>query len=849
MKLKRAWFSGVFSLIFGLGALSLPPLPALAGGNTSTVSVDVTTVVNADFLGIGAEYDPFHFMPESLENGYNGHWWELEKRRLAKLKPNVVRVWYQIDWMEPVNDNQDPHVIDWEGMQTDSVKMQAVYRVLDELKSQQIDVNLVAGWKMTEEVQSWLGFDGLAKPETSAPTDLEEWAEWVSATLQQLIVHKGYDNIKYVTSYNEPNLGDFETPAHIDQMAYYEAMYRAIHERLVADGLRSQIKLLGPDESGGLPWMQYAAEQMNDILDIYEGHAYGHNYTTLADWTSDRMAYVQPTGKPLMITEIAAPGDKTTPQNAIELADLMVSGMRSGVSGILVWRLADQYLVDPLNFLDSAEFGTWVWPENSAVPRHTYYTFGLFSRFTGAHSQVLLTESDDPDLHVTSVKRPDGEYSVFVVNKSSSSKQVSLQFSEPLHKPFHRHVYTDELQPTAGGLVIPGDRSWNPISVSLDDFDVPANSVALYTTVPEPIQLKITPAEVSAVPGATIDFNGELIGASGKIKWSVVGSPAYGTIDAQGRYTAPTTLPPMSQALVRAQRAGSPDDYDLAVIRFEVMGLSALGDDGTIELNWSPAEGATGYHVRRSTTPAGPYVTIAGQVTDTTYTDTAVSNGVSYYYTVSAIGSSGEGLASKPVEAMPTSNTLQDDFDDGVIDLNHWSVIDRGLRSSQPTDITATEAEGVLTFEGTTGVNYWSGKALESVQPFHASASKPLVVEVERVSLEGNGTGLRSGLWLYVSPSEYLRFSQNKDTGVWAYNLNGGSDTLVYANNDGGTHTMKLVHNGTEIQIYVDDVMYSSVPVTWSSNMRVVLSAEARASGDSIRVQFDRLSVNASEPE
>lgn len=42
-----------------------------------------------------------HFMPESVASGYNDNWWEIEKRRLAKLQPDVVRVGFQIDWMEP----------------------------------------------------------------------------------------------------------------------------------------------------------------------------------------------------------------------------------------------------------------------------------------------------------------------------------------------------------------------------------------------------------------------------------------------------------------------------------------------------------------------------------------------------------------------------------------------------------------------------------------------------------------------------------------------------------------------------------------------------------------------------
>ncbi len=845
--LKKRWL-GVWLSFFMLAGILSIPASVKAVDAVSSINVNTSSIVNPDFLGIGAEYDPFHFMPESIGAGFNEHWWEVEKRRLAKIKPQIVRVWYQTDWMEPVNDNGNADIIDWSSMQTESVKMKALYKILDYLKEQDIDVILVAGWKMNADVRSWLGFSGLQKPETSAPSDLDEWAEWVSASLQQLIVNKGYSNIQYVMSYNEPNLGDFETPASINQLAYYEDMYRAIHARLVADGLRSSVKLLGPDESSGLDWMEHAVQNMNDILDIYEGHAYGKNYETMAAWNTERLALVKPTGKPLMTTEFAAPGDKTTYQNAVELADLIVSGMRSGSSGMLMWRMADQFLVDPLNFLDSSEYGTWPWLPDSAVPRYTYYTLSLFTRFGGAHSTIMETETDDRDLHVTSLKRPDGEYSVFVVNKSPEvSKKVSIEFSSPVKKGFRRHLFSSGLRPTASASVIPSDKSWAAVKTGLTDDELPPNSVAVYTSVAEPVQVEITPGEVSTAPGASLAFEGEVLGKAGGIQWSVVGGPDYGTITNQGVYQAPAVIPSMPEALIKAKSRACSCAYDYAVIRFAVTGVMASGDDGEIKLRWSPSVGAESYRVKRSSSRGGPYTTIAQQVNGTEFTDTGLMNGQNYYYVVSAVSSAGEGADSKEVSAMPTSNSMQDDFDAPQVDTNKWSIINRGLRSSLPTEISVAQADGVLTFNGTTGINYWSGKALESVLPFHASADKPLTVEVDRISLTGTGTGQRSGLWLYVSGSEYLRFSQNKDTGAWAYNLNGGGDTLVLADNDPGQHTMKLVHDGANVHIYVDGTKHKSVPVAWSSNMRVVLSAEARAAGDSIQVVYDNLSVTSGD--
>ncbi|MBC8010709.1 MAG: hypothetical protein H7067_11515 [Burkholderiales bacterium] len=69
-------------------------------------------------------------------------------------------------------------------------------------------------------------------------------------------------------------------------------------------------------------------------------------------------------------------------------------------------------------------------------------------------------------------------------------------------------------------------------------------------------------------------------------------------------------------------------------------GLTATGGIGQVSLAWSAPDGAVSYNVKRGTTAGGPYTTLATGVTATTYLDTAVTNGTSYYYVVSAVNSS-----------------------------------------------------------------------------------------------------------------------------------------------------------------------------------------------------------------
>jgi fibronectin type 3 domain-containing protein len=69
-------------------------------------------------------------------------------------------------------------------------------------------------------------------------------------------------------------------------------------------------------------------------------------------------------------------------------------------------------------------------------------------------------------------------------------------------------------------------------------------------------------------------------------------------------------------------------------------GLTAAAGNAQVTLSWTPVSGATGYIVQRAPTSNGAYATIASPTT-TSYTDTGLTNGTSYYYVVSAVNAGG----------------------------------------------------------------------------------------------------------------------------------------------------------------------------------------------------------------
>ncbi|QNU68188.1 hypothetical protein EHE19_007135 [Ruminiclostridium herbifermentans] len=80
--------------------------------------------------------------------------------------------------------------------------------------------------------------------------------------------------------------------------------------------------------------------------------------------------------------------------------------------------------------------------------------------------------------------------------------------------------------------------------------------------------------------------------------------------------------------------------------------LIANSRDSKVTLSWNNVEGATSYNVKRATTPDGDYTTIA-TTSAAIYIDNNVTNGITYYYVVSAINDGGESENSNEVSATP----------------------------------------------------------------------------------------------------------------------------------------------------------------------------------------------------
>lgn len=83
-------------------------------------------------------------------------------------------------------------------------------------------------------------------------------------------------------------------------------------------------------------------------------------------------------------------------------------------------------------------------------------------------------------------------------------------------------------------------------------------------------------------------------------------------------------------------------------------GLAPTAGDGQITLTWTASTGATKYNIYRKSDSEYPYL---AQTTNTSYTNTGLTNGTTYYYKVSALNDANqESAASEAVSATPVSS-------------------------------------------------------------------------------------------------------------------------------------------------------------------------------------------------
>lgn len=532
-----------------------------ATGTNRKIVVNTGKVINNDFLGIGANVMPMLLMPYNLSRGFNEAWWELEAKRIRSMKMTVMRVWFQIDWFE-----EQKGVYNF-----NSEKMQAFYRYMDLFQQNDIDVELNFSWKNGTKIQSWFNLPGVRTAE-SAPMDLNAYARSCSALLKHLLKVKKYTNLKYLTYYNEPEANDFE--CYGNEMEYYIAMSKKVHDQLVKDGLRNSVKIWGGEESSRSAYWNPALFDASPkgIFDAFSNHTYVTDFDQLnLVYNSLRMHI--PDSMPLYITEFGW-ADRADYGWNQSYTNYMIAIANNGLSGGLVWQLNGVFLEDPREGQALTAGNNPLWNLESLGPtfrkaNHSFYETAMMSRYIPKHSQVVATDVTGSNDIRSAAFKSGSDFTVIVESNDSAARKLTLQFSKAINKTVYKHVYTKNHVPEENAVIPRSVKAFDCGSSLVDDL--PADYCTIvYTTIKPAVQIRLNKVVSDISAGDQVQLSAEVIDGTGGVTFLIVktsgADSAKGAITANGLYTASANAKPGDTIAVRVASVSDPTVYAVAIM-------------------------------------------------------------------------------------------------------------------------------------------------------------------------------------------------------------------------------------------------------------------------------------------
>lgn len=335
---------------------------------------------------------------------------------------------------------------------------------------------------------------------------------------------------------------------------------------------------------------------------------------------------------PLVAVNPVGVGSSGAIPTSVDCADMPVNGSNSAGDTIATFTQAGTYVItatlsDPEGLTATSSVTVNVLQSITVTPPAIALTLGQCQQFTAAPTDQFGNTIDTPNSYTWSIAaggvgsiNANGNYSAGQTAGSATVVATSGTFSGTAS------VSVVDLAPTAptGLTATAGDSqaflSWAAV-VGASTYDVirSTTSGGPYTTV-----------NTSAVTTTWYTDTGLTDGTT--YYYVVTAINSYG---ASG-YSNEASATPLA-------------------VPAAATGLVATPENGAVSLAWSGvADNATGYNVKRATVNGGPYTIVnAGVVTGTTYTDSSLINGDTYYYVVSAVDGTLVGHNSNQAGATP----------------------------------------------------------------------------------------------------------------------------------------------------------------------------------------------------
>jgi fibronectin type 3 domain-containing protein len=209
--------------------------------------------------------------------------------------------------------------------------------------------------------------------------------------------------------------------------------------------------------------------------------------------------------------------------------------------------------------------------------------------------------------------------------------------------------------------------------------------------------------------------------------------------------------------------------------------LLAMADDGKATLNWDLGNAATSYKVKRAAVSGGPYAVIATGVTNTTLTDTGLTNGLPYFYVVSSVNGLGESANSVEAAVVPSP-------------LRLWLRFDE-ITGTTAVDSTGNGLSGTL-INGATFASGHEGNALNLVAASSQYATLP-------AGVFSGMSNFTIAAWVNLSSStnwsRIFDFGNNTTTYMMLTPQNGANGKLRFGITTNSTGGEQQINSGVSV--------------------------------------------------
>jgi hypothetical protein len=233
-------------------------------------------------------------------------------------------------------------------------------------------------------------------------------------------------------------------------------------------------------------------------------------------------------------------------------------------------------------------------------------------------------------------------------------------------------------------------------------------------------------------------------------------------------------------------------------------GLSTAAiNPAQISLNWTASSNSAGYNVKRAAASGGPYTTIAAGITATSYTDTGLTAGTTYYYVVSAVNpdyeSDNSAEASAKVNLLQTYLKFDENSGTTASDSigNGWN----GTLVNDPLWV-AGKSGNAVSLDGSNDYVSLPAGVVSSANTITVAAWVNLntVSNWARIFDIGSGTGTNMFLTPKNGANGKIRFAIKNNNSSEQF-IDGASSLAT-----GGWHHVAVTLNGSTGTLYVDGV-------------------------------------------